>query len=109
MAAGYLGLFLMVASFLAIGVAMSSLFSNQIAAFFATFGVLLVLWLIGYPAQVMGALGGAGILQYLDIQDHYFNSFYTGVIELKDVIYYLSVICLALFLGSVSIETRRWR
>lgn len=108
MAAGYLGLFLMVSSFLAIGVAVSSLFSNQIAAFFATFGILLVLWLIGYPSQVMGALGG-GVLQYLDIQNHYFNSFYTGIIELKDVIYYLSVIALALFLGSVSVETRRWR
>lgn len=109
MVAGYLGLFLMVCSFLAIGVAVSSLFSNQIAAFFATFGILLVLWLIGFPAQIMGALGGVGILQYLSIQDHFFSSFYTGVLELKDIVYYLSVIAIALFLGSVSVETRRWR
>lgn len=106
--AGYLGLFLMVASFLAIGVSVSSLFSNQIAAFFATLGILLVLWMIGYPAQIMGSMGGE-ILRYIDLSEHFYPTFYRGILELKDVTYYLSVTSLALLLGSISVETRRWR
>ncbi len=105
---GYLGLFLMASAFVAIGVAMSSLFSNQIAAFFATLAVLLVLWMLGFPAQAMGG-AGSELLRYLDMSEHFYNTFYTGIIELKDVIYYVSASALALFLGTVSIETRRWR
>ena len=105
---GYIGLFLMVAAFLAIGIAVSSLFSNQIAAFFTTIGILLVLWMISYPAQAMGSLGGE-FLRYLDMSEHFYPTFYRGIIELKDIVYYLSTIALALFLGSVSVETRRWR
>jgi ABC-2 type transport system permease protein len=106
--ANYLGMILLTGSFLAIGVAASSLFSNQIAAFFATLGVLLVMWIIGYPASVMGA-SAAEILRYLDLSGHFYNTFYIGVIDLKDVVYFLSVIILSLVLGSVSVEARRWR
>ncbi len=108
MASGYLGLVLLSSAFLAIGVMSSSFFTNQIAAFFATLGILLILWMISYPAQVMGASGGE-LLRYLDLSEHFYNTFYRGVIELKDVVYYISVTALALFLGSISIETRRWR
>jgi ABC-2 type transport system permease protein len=104
----YLGLALLAGAFLAVGVAMSSLFSNQIAAFFATLGVLLLFWMISYPAQAMGAMGG-NFLRYLDMTEHFYPTFYTGVIELKDVMYYLSVIVLGIFIGKTAIETRRWR
>jgi ABC-2 type transport system permease protein len=104
----YLGLILLVSSYLAIGIATSSLFSNSIASFFATLGILLLFWMIGYPSQAMGATGGQ-FLSYLDLSNHFYNSFYQGVIELKDVIYYVSVTGLALFLGKISIEVRRWR
>ncbi len=107
MVSGYLGLFLLSATCLAIGVMASSFFSNQIAAFFATLGILLVLWMIGYPAQAMGT--GGELLRYLDMSEHFYNSFYRGVIQLKDIIYYLSLTALALFIGSMSVEMRRWR
>lgn len=105
---GYLGLFLMVAAFTAIGVAVGSLFSNQIAAFFTTLGILLVLWMIGYPSTASGAMGPS-LLSYLDISEHFYPTFYRGIIDLKDVVYFLSLIALALFLGSISVESRRWR
>lgn len=107
MLAGYLGIALMVAAILAIGIAISSFFSNQIAAFFGTMGVLLVLWMISYPLQQATGTA-ADVLRYLDL-DHFYNSFYTGVVELKDVVYYLSMTALGLFLGTISIEIRRWR
>jgi len=105
---GYLGLFLISAALIAIGVAISSLFSNQNAAFFATLGVFLMLWLIGVPSEASGSLGSE-VLRYLDFRSHYFNTMFRGVIELSDVIYYLSLTALALFFGTISIETRRWR
>jgi ABC-2 type transport system permease protein len=105
---GYLGLILMVAAFTAIGVAISSLFSNQIAVFVATLAVLLVFWLISLPAQASGGAGGE-LLRYLDFSENYYNTFYRGVIDLSSAVYYLSVTALALLLGSVSVETRRWR
>ncbi len=105
---GYLGLALLVAAMVAIGVAVSSLFTNQIAAFFATLGILLVGWMVSYPAQ--NATGtGAEILRYLDMSEHFYSTFFQGILELKDIVYYLSLTALALFLGTVSIEVRRWR
>jgi ABC-2 type transport system permease protein len=105
---GYLGIILIIAALVAIGVAISSLFSNQIAVFFATLGIFLILWLISSPSQAMGEASG-GLLRYLDFSEHFYNTLYRGVIDLSDIVYYLSVTALALFLGSVSVETRRWR
>jgi ABC-2 type transport system permease protein len=105
---GYLGLILMCASLIAVGVAVSSLFKNQNAAFFATLGVFLLLWLIGIPAQAAGP-SGSQLLTYLDFRNHFYNTFYQGVIDLSDVAYYLSLTALAIFIGTVSVETRRWR
>jgi ABC-2 type transport system permease protein len=107
MLTGYLGVALATAAFVAIGVVVSSLFSNQIAAFFTTLGILLLLWIISNPAQALGPNGGA-ILSYLSLSDHFYNTFNVGVIELQDIIYYLSLTTLSLFLGSISVQVRRW-
>jgi len=104
----YIGVVLMVAAFLAIGIAVSSFFSNQIAVFFITLVVFLVLWMISYPAQAMGSTGG-DLLRALDMSEHFYNTFYTGIIDLKDVIYYLSVTVLGLAISTMSVESRRWR
>ena len=105
---GYLGLLLLTASLVAIGVAVSSLFSNQIAVFFATLGIFLVLWLIGMPNQAAGGLG-SDLLRYLDFSEHYYNTFFQGIIDLSDTVYFLGLTVLALFIGTLSVETRRWR
>jgi ABC-2 type transport system permease protein len=107
MIANYLGLLLLTSALLAIGVMMSSFFSNQIAAFFATMGVFLLLWLLSTPVQASGSTGGT-LIRYLAMSEH-IDKFMSGVIELKDVVYYLSVTALTLFLGSASVETRRWK
>jgi ABC-2 type transport system permease protein len=105
---GYLGIVLICAALTAIGVAVSSLFNNQIAAFFATLGVFLGLWLMSMPAQAMGGTGGE-LLRYLDFTEHFYNTLMRGVIDLTGIVYYLSVTGLALFVGSMLVETRRWR
>jgi ABC-2 type transport system permease protein len=106
---GYLGVILVSAAFLAIGVAISSLFTNQVASFLATFGILLFFWWIfSILAQVSGT-GGGELLRYLDFSGHFYNNLIQGLVELGDLVYLLSVTALALFLGSMSIEMRRWR
>jgi ABC-2 type transport system permease protein len=108
MAAGYLGIVLLAAAIIAIGVAVSSFFANQIAAFFVTLGILLLIWMISYAGQSSTGTV-ADILRYLDMNQHISNTFMVGVVELKDVVYYLSVTALGLFLGTLAVEQRRWR
>ena len=106
--ANYIGITLMASAMTAIGVYISSLFKNTIAALVASLGALLVLWLIAAPAQFLsGAV--AEIFTNLSITQHYYNSFRTGMIDLLDVSYFISVTVLALFLGTRSIESKRWR
>src|SRR4030042_5040484 len=104
---GYLGLALMVASLVAVGVFISSLFNNQLVVFVISLAIVLVFWLVRPASTTTGGLGNQ-ILTYLNFIDHYLH-FYQGTINLSDVVYYLSMTSLALLLGTMSIEIRRWR
>jgi ABC-2 type transport system permease protein len=97
----------MVASLVAIGVFISSLFNNQVVVFLVSLAIVLVFWLVRPASDTTGGLGNQ-ILSYLNFIDHYL-SFYQGTINLSDVVYYLSMTSLALLLGTMSIEIRRWR
>jgi ABC-2 type transport system permease protein len=106
MMSSYLGLILISAAFLALGVGMSALFTNQIAAFFVTLGLLIFLWwLVGFPTQYVTA--GADFFSYLDLRSH-FDALNGGTINLSDLVYTLSLTALGLFIGTSAIEVRRW-
>jgi len=108
MLSSYLGIILVSAAFLSIGVSISALFSNQFAAFFLSMGLLVILWfLIGIPAQILSS--GGDIFNYLNMNERFYNSLNQGVINLSDIVYFLSVTALGLFVGSVATEMRRWR
>jgi ABC-2 type transport system permease protein len=107
MLSGYVGLVLMVASLVAIGVFISSLFSSQVVVFLISLAIVLVFWLVRPASSSAGGLG-TEIMSYMNFIDHYLN-FYQGTVDLSDIIYYLSLTSLALFLGTVSVEVRRWR
>jgi ABC-2 type transport system permease protein len=103
----YLGVILVAGAFLAIGVGISALFSNQIAAFFVTFMTLLVLWwLIGFPAQYFPV--GGDVFNYLNMGGH-FDAMNMGTIKLSDLVFPLSLTLLGLFVGTTAVEMRRWR
>ena len=106
---GYLGVILVSGAFLAVGVAISSLFTNQVATFLTTFGVLIFFWWI---FAILGQVSGPGtgeVMRYLDFSAKFYENLIQGLVELGDLVYLLSVTALALFLGSVSVEMRRWR
>jgi ABC-2 type transport system permease protein len=104
---GYLGLLLQAGAFLAIGTFISTLTKNQIIAGAATFGVELLLWVVGWVGEYETALW-ARVLSYLSVLTH-FESFARGVLDSKDLIFYLSVIILGLFFTARSMESLRWR
>ena len=106
MLVAYGGFVLMGLSFLAIGLFMSSLTENQIIATVLTFGILLLLYVIGSAGdQVSGVTGH--ILKALSLIGH-FESFSKGLIDLGDVLYYLSLIVVFVFLTMRRFEWKRW-
>jgi len=103
---GYLGLFLLGAASLSIGLFASSVTSNQIVAAVIAGGILAVLYFIGSAGgSISGAVGD--ILSYISLSSH-FPAFMAGIIDTKAIIYYLSVTALFLFLTVRSVETGRW-
>jgi len=108
MLSSYLGIILVSAAFLSIGVSISAMFSNQFVAFFLSLVVLVILWfLIGIPSQLF--FTGGEIFGYLDMNSRFYDSLNQGIINLSDIVYFLSVTALGLFIGSVVIEMRRWQ
>jgi ABC-2 type transport system permease protein len=103
----YLGLLLQGGCLLAIGGFISTLTKNQIIAGGVTFFVCLLLWLLNW-ATSFDTTGWASVVNYLSIVTH-FDNFSKGLIELKDIVFYISMIFFALFLTSRSMESLRWR
>jgi len=105
--AGYLGLMLLGASALALGLFASSLTENQIVAGVVGFALLLLFWIIGWVQELGGGALGK-VFQYLSLLDHYEN-FTKGVVDTRDLAYCLSFIFFFLFLTKRQLESRRWR
>jgi len=104
---GYLGLVLLGGTFLAVVFNVSAITENQIVASVVTFVVLLIFWVIGWAADLAGS-NWKVLFQYLSISEH-LDNFGKGVVDTKDVVYYLSVTALSLFLTMRSLESKRWR
>ncbi len=104
----YLGVILIAATFLALGVGISALFSNQIAAFFTTLVLFVVLWwLVGAPADILTT--GGDVFRYLNMSAYFYDKFNEGIVSLSGIVYYLSLTGLGLLMGSSAVEVRRWR
>jgi ABC-2 type transport system permease protein len=103
----YLGMLLMGAAFMAVGLFVSSLTENQIVAALGTFMILLLLWAIGWPAESAGGWFGT-IFRHISISEHLEN-FTRGVIETKDVVYFVDLTAAFLIFSLLSLQSRRWR
>ena len=103
----YLGLLLQGASLLAIGAFISNCTKNQIIAGAGTFAVCLILWVLDWVSAYETSAWGK-VISYLSVTGH-FENFAKGVIDSKDVLYYLSLSFFGLFLTARSMESLRWR
>ena len=104
--AAYFGLFMWAATALAIGMFISSLTDSQAVAAIISILLLLLLWLATWMA---GGTDGAmrDVLSYLSASQH-MVAFVRGIFDLKDLVYYLSWIVLAVFLTHRAVEAQRW-
>ena len=104
---GYIGLILMGSLTIAIGTFISSLTENQIIAAVGCFGVMMILWFIGWTSSFVGPTLGA-VLKYLSVMDH-FGDFSKGIIDSSHFVFYLSFGFFALFLTYQAVESAKWR
>ena len=104
---GYLGLLLQGGCLLAIGIFISTMTKNQIIAGGATFAVCLMLWVLDW-VSAYDQSAWAKVVAYLSVVTH-FEPFSKGVVDSKDIIFYISMIFFGLFLTARSVESLRWR
>ncbi len=104
LAAGLLGLILLVSCFAAVGVFMSSLTEQPVVAAISTFGLLLLLWIVDWSGNSKEQV--STLFTYLSLQTH-LTSFLKGLFSTTDVIYYLLLTTLFLVLGIRRLDQQR--
>ncbi|MCG8499446.1 MAG: ABC transporter permease subunit [Firmicutes bacterium] len=105
--AGYLGFFLMGSAFIAIGLFISSMTENQVISAVASFGVLLLLWLIDMIVPFIQNPFIARAIEWLSILRR-FQDFTLGILSLSPIVYYVSFSVAFVFLTVRVLEKRRW-
>ena len=105
---GYLGLVLLGALFLSIGLLASALTENQIVAAFLSFGLLLLLWLMAGLGSLLGYTTAGEVISYLSFMEHY-DHLVRGLIDTKDLVYFCSALVLMLFLAHQVVDSDRWK
>jgi ABC-2 type transport system permease protein len=102
----YIGLILMCGVYISIGIFASSLTENQVIAFIVCFLIVFALFMLN---KVLIYMPGSivTILEYIGT-DYHFSSISRGVIDTRDIIYYLSGILIMMFLTKASLESRKW-
>src|SRR6185503_5615826 len=104
---GGLALLLVGAAFIALGLFLSTLTKNQIIAGILGFGLALLFWVLGWLDQPM-ADTTTKIISYLGITNH-IDALMKGVVDLKDLVFYLSFTVFGIFLAHQSVLSQRWR
>jgi ABC-2 type transport system permease protein len=110
-AAGYIGSMLMAGAFLAIGSCISAVTRNQVIAFVVSAVICLLFVLSGFPLVldffsiwtpefIVSAISGFSFLTH-------FDAISKGVIDLRDIIYFVSLIAFWLFVNAILIEYKK--
>ena len=112
--AGLAGLWLVGVTYAAIGGFASAVTQSQLIAFFLAFVLLLVLWMLGFLAD-LGAAGGAvpnegvaSVLRWLSSAEH-FEAMVMGLVDSQHVAYFAAMIAGFLIATKAAVESVRWR
>lgn len=103
---GYVGLLLIGAAYLALGLFFSSLTQHQMVAFFGALMVSLFFFFLDKFIAFVPA-GMSSVVEYLSF-DYHFQSIARGVVDTRDVTFFFSVVGLSLIAAYASLESRRW-
>jgi ABC-2 type transport system permease protein len=107
MAGGFVGAFLLGAFYGALGLFASSLTRSQVVAFLLGFLFCFAFFIVGQAAEYMPGISGQ-ILAFLGVGQH-FERFLKGVVDSRDVLYFVTGTALALAGTLASFNSRRWR
>ncbi len=103
---GYLGMALFGGTFIAVGLLISAMTKNQVVAYVGTLFVLLFLWLLSWAGS--GDAWWQTLLTYISVPSH-LDSFAKGMIDTRDIFFYLSFIGGMLFLTVRALAAWKWR
>jgi ABC-2 type transport system permease protein len=104
---GYLGLLLVAACYTSLGVFISSLTSNQLVAFLLSLVVAMLFhFIVGFVAGSLSGTAGT-ILNYFSMQNH-FDSISRGLLDTRDIIYFLSFVALSFAGAQIILYRRNW-
>jgi ABC-2 type transport system permease protein len=104
---GYLGVILFSAAAVAIGLLVTSFAESQAVAFFITVFILGLLWFFEDLAQVVGQGWFANVLRYVSFQTR-LDGFERGLVDTRDIVFFLSVTIVSLFVAFRALERRKW-
>jgi len=105
--AAYLGIFLLGTAFIACGLFVSSLTENQVVSAMATYGILVFFWFMTWNEEAASARLLHALLR-LSLFDRFYN-FSRGVIDTRDVAFFVLFATFFLFLTLQSLSVRKWR
>ena len=105
---GYLGLILLGALFLSVGLLASALTENQVVAAFVSFGFLLFLWLLAGVGSLLGDTPAGQVISYVSFMEHY-DHLVRGLIDTRDLEYFVSALFLMLFLTHRVVDSTKWK
>ncbi len=105
----YIGLWLFGGAALAVGLLFSAITENQIVAGFLSVAILMVLWLADQSGSLVANRNVAQLIRTFSFQSHFVYSFAVGVVRLDDMVFFVGVIAVMLFVTTRLIESRRWR
>lgn len=100
---GYLGLFFLAGAFLSLGLFASSLTKNQIVAFIIGLALCFFFYIVDKFSVLMPA-AVATVFEYISV-DYHFNNIARGVIDTRDIVFYVSLISIFLFLTERSLRS----
>jgi len=107
-AAGYLGIALVGALFLSIGVFGSALSKNQIVAAIITFALNLLVFMIVFLTNLVNDPKLKDLLAHLSIAEH-MDEFSKGIVDTRRLVFYLSATLFFLWVASRTLEDKKWR
>ena len=103
---GYLGFILLTLALTSIGIFVSSLTDSMFVSGIVSFGIMLLLWILSWAGEMIGGLPG-NFIASTSLIDR-LESFVKGILDTGDVVYYLSVTGISVFLTIRALDWRRW-
>ena len=104
----YIGFLLLGASFLAVGILGSSLAKSQMLAFVISTIIILGLMIFSVAGNVLGPRLLGNVMDYLQGISH-FDNFAIGLMDTRDIVFFLSFILFSLFTAVRVVEIKRWK